>query len=138
MRGLLRAHVVYRPAEQSSHGESDQTADGKRNSGAGGTVRVEHHVVLGAELRLRLALEDVLELGDALLHERPAFLQIDGLPLVRRHRRRRGRQIGAGGLAGGGGGGCRNPSSSRRPFPVWEMGGRGERGKRVGAFRGPI
>ena len=35
---------------------------------------------------LGLALEDVLELGDALLHELPPLLQIDRLPLVRRHR----------------------------------------------------
>uniref|UniRef100_A0A0A9FF65 Uncharacterized protein n=1 Tax=Arundo donax TaxID=35708 RepID=A0A0A9FF65_ARUDO len=57
---LLRAHIVNR--------------------------RVEHHVVLRTELRLGLALEDVLELGDSLLHEVPPLLQIDRLPLVRRHR----------------------------------------------------
>lgn len=49
------------------------------------SIRVEHHVVLGAKLLLGETLQDVLQLGDPLLHELPSLLQIDRLPLVHRH-----------------------------------------------------
>jgi hypothetical protein len=103
VRRLLRAHVVYRPATRGPKPRSEPDRGGSRCEtkrplrrrrwrrggvrGEGG-ARVEHHVVLGAELRLGLALEDVLQLGDTLLHKRPSLLQIDCPTLLPCHHRR--------------------------------------------------
>jgi len=48
-------------------------------------IRIKHHVVLRAELSLGHAFQNVLEFGDALLHEIPSLLEVDSLPLTHRH-----------------------------------------------------
>lgn len=48
---------------------------------------VEHHVLLGVELLLGDAFEQVFELGDALLHEVPSLLKLDDLTFRHRHSR---------------------------------------------------
>lgn len=48
-------------------------------------VRVKHHVVLGAELGLRQALKNVLQLCDTLLHKLPSLFQVNSLPLAHCH-----------------------------------------------------
>lgn len=57
-----------------------ETEQGRQRS-----IRVEHHVVLRAELGLGQPLQDVFELGYTLLHEIPSSVQINRLPIDHRN-----------------------------------------------------